>query len=153
METLSQKAVTVQRLRLIFSCAGLFFVGGALFCFWKMAGLLWLSLSFFLAAALMLWYLPAYCRSVSYRLKEEVLLIRAGVVIKKTVVIQQDRVQYVRLIQTPLARCFQTASLLFFLAGQTLWLGELDAEQAKRLQEVFASEGEGAENPSDPDFS
>ena len=145
--------MTVQRIRLLFLGGGLFFLGGILLYFWLPAGAVWLSLSFFSILALTFWYLPAYCRSVSYVLREDVMLIHTGVYIQKTILIRRDRVQYVRLFQTPAARRFHTAALFFFLAGQRLWLGELALEQAERLQEVFAGEGDDPENPSPPNFS
>ena len=140
MQKLSPRAVAVQRVRLLLVWAGFSFAGGLILCFHTLTGVVWLSLFFAAAVYCLFFFIPAVCRAVAFEMTDGMLVVRKGVFIKKIILLHRDRVQYVRLVQTPAARLHHTASLIFYLAGSAFYLGELDAVHAKTLQEVFCHE-------------
>jgi len=107
---------------------------------------IWLLATAGLAA--LAWGWPALRhRYVSYRLDEQGIRIRGGVVWRSTVSIPQSRVQHTDVQQGPLERAFGLATLVVHTAGThhaSIGLPDLAHDVALRIRDqLIAEEGEG----------
>jgi membrane protein YdbS with pleckstrin-like domain len=94
------------------------------------------------------WWPPIAHRYASYRVDEEVIEIKRGVVWRRVITIPRSRVQHTDVSQGPLERSYGLGTLVIFTAGTEharVTLGGLDHARALKIRDhLLASEGADA---------
>jgi membrane protein YdbS with pleckstrin-like domain len=105
----------------------------------------WLVVAVGLAAFAMLWP-PVRYRHITYRVDEQGIRIRRGVVWRSEISVPRSRVQHTDVSRGPIDRSFGLATLVIYTAGtehSSVSLGGLSAEAAQAVRDFLIEGGEG----------
>ena len=75
---------------------------------------------------LVLVYLPLFYKNFSYKIHDDTLLIKKGVVYRSETKIPRERIQYVAFVATPIERLLRLKTAVIYTAGSFTLIGSLD---------------------------
>jgi membrane protein YdbS with pleckstrin-like domain len=114
---------------------------------WGVFPAAWLVVSGALAAAVLAWPVLRH-RHTAYRVTDEGLTIRRGVVWRSVISVHRSRVQHTDVAQGPLERLFDLATLVVYTAGTqhaSISLGGLQRDRALLIRDhLIGSRGDDA---------
>lgn len=146
MNTLKEKqlpsnAVALWRIRATLLLVAASFLCGVLFVFSTVAAVVFGIVALLLYGTSMLLYFSVFYRGYVYNFTSDFVFIKKGVLFKKEIHIQTDRIQYCVLIQGPLQRLFHLTSVLILTAGSQEFIRDITVKEAEQLRRIAAKSG------------
>ncbi|MCD2441572.1 PH domain-containing protein [Agromyces sp. SYSU K20354] len=119
------------------------FVGAALVVFflWQQQWALWAAIAIAVASIIGIALEPRRVRSIQYRLREDDLLFRRGIMFQRQVAVPYGRMQLVDITRGPVARALGLADLKFVTAAAAtaVTVPGLPMEEADRLRDELVA--------------
>ncbi len=135
--SLPTKAIKIWKVRATILMCILFFVCGGLFVFNPILPALIIAL----VVTIYVYIITIYCRkrynSEKYYIGKNYILLKKGVFFKKEIKIYRSQVRQVRILQTPDQRLFGMSTLVFYLAGKSEKISQIELKDAITLQKKF----------------
>ena len=85
-------------------------------------------------AVTMIFYIPMYCRSLSYTFeKNNIIVVRKGVFYKRSAVVPISSIQYCVIIQGLMQKCFKRCTVALMLAGSFVFVRQISLSEGEEL--------------------
>lgn len=127
---LSEKSITVQRIRASAVLAVWWFLCGAAAVFSLACAAVLAILSLAVYFILILFYFQKWYENYRFTISNDHIYIEKGVIFSKKINVFRSRVQYAQYIQTPLQKLFHTCTIVYQTAGAVVYLSEISEENA-----------------------
>ena len=119
------------------------FVGALLiaYYFWQSPWVLWAAIALGVISLIGIAFEPRRVRSIAYRLREDDLLFRRGIMYQRQVAVPYGRMQLVDITRGPVARALGLADLKFVTAAAStaVTVPGLPMEEADRLRDELVA--------------
>ena len=119
------------------------FVGALLiaYSFWQSPWVLWAAIALGVSSLIGIAFEPRRVRSIAYRLREDDLLFRRGIMFQRQVAVPYGRMQLVDITRGPVARALGLADLKFVTAAAStaVTVPGLPMEEADRLRDELVA--------------
>lgn len=138
---LPSNAVTLWRIRATLILVAASFLCGVLFVFSSVVAVIFGIAVLLLYGVNMLLYFPMFYKGYVYDFTPDFIFIRKGILFKKEIRIQTDRIQYCVLIQGPLQRLFRLTSVLILTAGSREFIRDITVKEAECLRRIAVKSG------------
>lgn len=143
-----RRSLTYWRIHLLLLCfvpaliGGFFYYTAAkLFTVWTFV---WVAIFLLLCFV----YYPMYYRCYRYSVSNTLIKVNRGVIYRQMEAVYIRNLQYTTLIQTPLQRILNLATLRLYAAGGAIWIRCLNYEEARLLRVQLAKKMEVAHEQS-----
>ena len=94
-------------------------------------------------AVTMIFYIPMYCRSLSYTFEKNNIVVRKGVFYKRSAVVPISSVQYCMIIQGLMQKRFKRCTVALMLAGSFILVRQISLSEGDELVAFLNEEDPG----------
>ncbi len=94
-------------------------------------------------AVTMIFYIPMYCRSLSYTFEKNNIVVRKGVFYKRSAVVPISSIQYCVIIQGLLQKRFKRCTVALMLAGSFILVRQISLSEGDELVAFLNEEDPG----------
>ena len=133
-ERLPRAAITIWRIRLTLIVSLCAFAFGAIAAFNTRVSAFLLFLTFFVYLYIFLFYFVDRYWNESYCFHSNTLCIQKGVYLKTRKDIFLDKIQYIKVIVSPIQKIFGLCTVYFFTAGESTSISQIEYKKILNIQ-------------------